>query len=226
MQLLLIGCEYAGTTTLANGIVEWAEKSIGAFQGVPDEYRIHDHFKIPHISHPPEFTEEEHRQILALSPRVKEMMQRHNVFYHLPHQGWGNSVIMIGLYFDDNVYGPLYFDYLSDLAPDDPIMQTRSQFENWLLKGAPEILLVHVKASPEVIRRRMTQDPHPNAVLKEKDVEFVLRRFEEEFDRSDIPRKIVLDTGVTTVDETIGRFALLVKPYLSEVELAALRTDD
>jgi hypothetical protein len=101
-------------------------------------------------------------------------------------------------------------------------MQTRSQFENWLLKGAPDIVLVHVKASSDVIRQRMRQDPHLNAVLKDDDVEHVLSRFEEEFDSSAIPRKLVLDTGVATVDDTIYQFAEQIREYLNEDELAAL----
>ena len=65
MRLILIGCEYAGTTTLANALVRWAEEAMGAFANVPDEYKVHDHFKIPHISHPPGLSDEEQRQILA-----------------------------------------------------------------------------------------------------------------------------------------------------------------
>ena len=42
MYLILAGCEYAGTTTLAHAINEWMQASMGA------EFKlIHDHFKLP-----------------------------------------------------------------------------------------------------------------------------------------------------------------------------------
>ena len=42
MYLILTGCEYAGTTTLAHAINEWMQASMGA------EFKlIHDHFKLP-----------------------------------------------------------------------------------------------------------------------------------------------------------------------------------
>jgi len=202
--LLVVGCEYAGTTVLAEGYIRWAERTRGAFEGVPEEYRIHDHFKFPDVTHPPDFTPEEHEQLMALSPRIKEMIQRHNVFYHLPHQGWKNDVVMIGLYFDDNIYGPLYFDYIHNLAPDDPIMQTRSMFEQWLLKGAPNIQLVHVTASAEVIAQRMRDDPRPNGLLQEKDIDHVLQRFSEECVASTIPNKLTIDTSSLSVEQSVA----------------------
>ena len=42
MYLILIGCEYAGTTTLAHAINEWTKESLGT------EFKlIHDHYKLP-----------------------------------------------------------------------------------------------------------------------------------------------------------------------------------
>ena len=65
MRLILNGCEYAGTTTLAGSISKWATELMGGILG------FHDHWKIPHISHHPH-TDEENEQFLALSPRLKE----------------------------------------------------------------------------------------------------------------------------------------------------------
>ena len=132
MRLLLVGSEYAGARTLARALIEWSRETMDAFAGVPDEYLIHDHFLMPKISHPPELTDEEHEQILRLSPRVKEMIQRHNILYHIPFTTSGADSMIIGLHIEDNVYGPLYFDYLADLDPDDPIMDTRNLFETWI----------------------------------------------------------------------------------------------
>ena len=52
MKLILVGCEYSGTTTLALRIDRWLKGLTG------DGFRlIHDHWKIPHTSgHLPEDT--------------------------------------------------------------------------------------------------------------------------------------------------------------------------
>ena len=216
MRLLLVGCEYAGTTTLANAIVRWAEEAMGAFAGVPEEYKVHDHFKIPHISHPPDLTDEEQNQILGLSPRLKEMVQRHNVYYHLPTAGWAQDSVVLGLHIEDNVYGPLYFGYLEDPDPNDPIMQTRNRFEEWILNVAPDTVLVLVEASPQVITVRMRETPHYNGVLEEKDVEYVLRHFRAEYDKSRLRSKLAIDTTAATIEESLAEFLREVEPYLTE----------
>ena len=52
MRLILIGCEYVGTTTPAYAIDHWMEATIGARFPL-----IHDHWKIPHTSgHPDDST--------------------------------------------------------------------------------------------------------------------------------------------------------------------------
>ena len=45
MNLILIGAEYSGTTTLANKIAEWGTKTLGGQHG------FHDHWKIPYLGH-------------------------------------------------------------------------------------------------------------------------------------------------------------------------------
>ena len=56
MRVIIIGCEYTGTTTLGYGIQEWATQNIGGIEfGL-----VHDHWKIPHTTnHPSDMTEEE-----------------------------------------------------------------------------------------------------------------------------------------------------------------------
>ena len=229
MRLLLVGSEYAGARALARALIEWSRETMGAFIGVPDEYLIHDHFLIPNISHPPEFTDEEQEQILALSPRVKEMIQRHNIFYHIPFSTPGADSVMIGLHIEDNVYGPLYFDYLVNPDPDDPIMMTRNLFEPWINEFAPETVLVLVKASPDAIRKRMVERPHKRGVVQKGDIELVLRRFEEEFDQSALPNKLVIDTTDATVEESVAEFASKVEPFLTDRDRerkASIRGED
>ena len=47
MRLMLAGCEYSGTTTLSCAIAKWARENMGERIG------FHDHWKLPHINHPP-----------------------------------------------------------------------------------------------------------------------------------------------------------------------------
>ena len=102
MRLAISGCEYAGTTTLGYAISGWAKNTFGA--GIV----FHDHFKIPHVSHPPGdsweennkayadwsagkgpdptrmgLTAEEQKLFLALTPNLQEMFHRYNLNYHL-----------------------------------------------------------------------------------------------------------------------------------------------
>jgi len=208
MKLILVGCEYSGTTTLANAINEWAKKALGAGFRI-----IHDHWKIPHTSgHAPTdevhfLTEKEQQQVLALNPKLKEMTQRHSLVYHTPSEPTDHDALMIGYVFDEAVYAPLYFGYG---APGEPEPGDRSAYgrhlEHRLLKAAPETVLVHVKASPEVIAQRMKANPHHNGVLQEQDIEHVLERFEEEVCKSLIRRRITLDTSTATVEETMAEF--------------------
>ena len=96
--------------------------------------------------------------------------------------------------------------------------------EKQILKRTPGIVLVLMKASAKVIKIRMEQNLYPNretlqsqhkskflgeptrGVVLKKDVELVLKRFDEEFDASLIQNKIVLNTTNSTVDETFQEF--------------------
>ncbi len=49
MRVILVGCEYVGTTTLAHAIDDWLETNMGVRFSL-----IHDHWKIPHTSGHPE----------------------------------------------------------------------------------------------------------------------------------------------------------------------------
>ena len=58
MRLILTGCEYSGTTTMAYAISIWAESVMGG------QFGFHDHWKIPHLNHPPDYdTIEETRAV-------------------------------------------------------------------------------------------------------------------------------------------------------------------
>ena len=218
MRLLLNGCEYSGTTTLAEALDRWGMDVMGLGMS------IHDHFKLPDSKpHGDPLTDEEIRQFAALSPRMTEVIQRHNIYYHTPKEvpsKAGNGII-IGLHIDDAVYGPLYWDYgKKGMIGERAIISMH--IEHDLMKFTPETVLVHVGADPDVIARRMEESTHPYPVVKERDIEHVLERFDEENWNSLLGNRIALDTSKATVAETVEEFAEKIVPYLTESDRAAM----
>ena len=218
MKLLITGCEYSGTTTLTKAICEWGESTIGGQWGDG-----HDHFNVPHLSHPPDLTPEEQAQILALSPRVMEIFQRYNIEYHLqPSLMHAPHHILMGMHIDEAVYAPQYYGYGREGE-----YAARSEFarhvEERIMRYAPDFVHVLVKASPEVIAARMQQEPHVNPVLKEQDVELVLRRFEEEYEASRIRNKVAIDTSTSTVQESLDEFVRKIEPFITDADKAGVQ---
>ena len=210
MRLFLIGCEYAGTTTLAHAINAWGRDKLGI-----QFSSIHDHWKLPHmIGHPPDLTPAEQEQVLALTPKILEAFQRHNLYYHTPTKPDDSDYIIIGHYIEDTIYAQLYYEYGQEGQAGDRLIHSKN-IENQIMKYTPQIVLIHVKAAPEVIARRMQANPHPHSLVPPQDIELVLRRFDEEFKRSIIPQKIVLDTSTATVEETVAEFVTKIQPYLT-----------
>ena len=221
MRLVIAGCEYSGTTTLTFAIDDWMRETIGA--GFP---LIHDHWKLPHTSgHPqPNMTEDERRQVLALSPELKEMTQRHSLYYHIQSNSWnGPDWMSIGLHIDDGVYGPMYYGYGGDGEPHDRKV-VGQQVESSILRFAPDVILVHIKASADVIARRMRDNPHAHSPLKEEDIPAILDMYEQARERSLFRHKITLDTSEATVEESVAEFARKVEPFLTEEDRSRILT--
>ncbi len=226
MKLLLMGSGYVGTTTLAKGILRWGEADMGAYFGL-----IHDHWKMPHVTgHWPIDTEafpsaEERRELMDISPKFKEQMQRHSLYYHIQpgafdkgkeeQQGFYPDYLAIGMHIEEAVYGPLYFGYGGDDQPA-PRNVVKKTVERALLKFAPKFVLVHVKADPAVIRQRMADAPHDNPVVRDEDVELVLRRFEDEYEASAIQHKVEIDTSEATEDDILAELIAKLEPHLTD----------
>ena len=156
MYLILIGCEYAGTTTLAHAINEWTKESLGT------EFKlIHDHFKLPDTKpHGLELTPDEIAAFQQLSPRLTEVIQRHNLYYHTPWASGSDENFMgIGLYFEELVYAPQYYGYGGRGDMGDRGVISRN-LEQRILQFRPDAVLVLVEAAPDVIRKRMKESPH------------------------------------------------------------------
>ena len=217
MRLILIGCEYSGTTTLAAAINGWAEKVFGERVG------FHDHWKVPHISHAPH-TDEENEQFMALSPNLKESFQRYHMEYHVSPSFYGDPHhSQVGFHIDEAVYAPLYYGYGGDDEYADRKWLGR-RIEAHIMEVAPDTALILVKASPEVIARRMKENPHPYGLVQEKDIELVLKRFEEEYTRSFLRKKFTLDTNTASVEETLAEFVKEIEVHITPADRLKMLT--
>ena len=163
MRLILVGCEYAGKTTLANSIVGWIEHTFGSSR------TFHDHFSLPCN----EFPVEEQEQLLALSPRLKEMFQRYMMNYHFHPAFYSDpDHNLVGFHIEEAVYAPLYYGYGGRGEYADRAALARA-FDEEIMQHAPDTVLVLVRARPEVIAQRMREQPHERPVVQEKDIEYV-----------------------------------------------------
>lgn len=238
MHLILTGCEYVGTTTLGWAISKWAKKAMGG------HHWFHDHWKIPHVNHPagadlalvdhlyeewesgqgPDPTtiglsSEERNQFLSLSPQLKEMFQRYHMDYHIRPSFYHNMPDhnIIGMHVDEAIYAPLYYGYGGPGEYSERELYLR-YIEERIIELAPHTVNVLVKARPDVIRRRMKSEPHENGLVKDNDIEQILQRFEEEYERSLIRNKFTIDTSNATVEESLEEFLSKFEPFITDTD--------
>ena len=222
MHLYFIGCEYAGKTTLANRILEWGKENMGGIR------HFHDHMTVPCSELDPQ-AKDSYR---AAHPQVKELLQRYMIQYHVGPEMYGDhpDTSHMGLAIEEAVYAPLYYGYGGENS-GSPIRSPKGQrtemaryVERMILQQAPQTVLVLLKASPQVIRQRMEASPHPapdeptRGVVQAKDIEYVLPRFEEEFQWSLLKNKITLDTTSATIEETFAEFLQKHEPYMTDAD--------
>ena len=229
MHLVLVGCEYAGKTTLANEIVKWIGATMGSSRG------FHDHFTIPSS----ELSREDQEYFLGASPRLKEQYQRYIIEYHLHPSFYGDlDHNMVGFHIEEAVYAPLYYGYGGRGETNEKRRFARS-IESEIMERAPDTALVLIKATPGVIEQRMKRFPPPGVVrvehqeqgdmtkgtdkftrgvVQETDIENVLQRFDEEYEDSLLRKKIALDTSTATVEETSNEFVEKIMPHLTEAD--------
>ena len=93
MKLIIVGCEYSGTTTLANLVCDWAAKEMGVKLVTHDHWKIPDIGCYPHLDSASPLTDLESKEILALSPKFKEMLQRQSTIMHLPTEDQGEDYL-------------------------------------------------------------------------------------------------------------------------------------
>jgi hypothetical protein len=219
MRVILVGCEYVGTTTLAHAIDDWLEANMGVRFSL-----IHDHWKIPHTSgHPDDSTPEEQEWLLAASPKFKEMHQRHSLYYHAQYRGIDpDDSMLIGGAIEDGVYGPMYFGYG---GPDHRLDRetVQHQWEETLLYTTDAIVLVHVTADDNVIKQRMQDDPHENMVISEGDIGKVKNRFAELVEWSVLTKKIQVDNS-GSMEDTMAEFVSKMEPYFTDIDRSRMKT--
>ena len=233
MNIILVGCEFAGKTTLANEIVEWSERSLGGSS------HFHDHFTIPST----ELTGDAAEEYRKAHPQIKEMFQRFMISYHVEPAFYNSpDHNLMGAHIEEAVYAPLYYGYGGEdsgspvRSPNGQRTELARHFEEQILERAPETVLVLVKASPDAIRRRMRENAVPDAdtvkaqakskpfgeptrgVVRDQDVELVLDRFQEEFDASLLKNKMVLDTTGAAVEETLAEFVEKMGPFFTDAD--------
>jgi len=209
MRLIIIGCEFAGKSTLAARIREWGEEALG---GITSSF--HDHFVFPDE----EASEEEQKQLMAMVPSLKEKYQRYMINYHFnPAFYSDNDHCVIGFYYSETVYAPLYYEYGRPGEYADRVQMVRA-WDHEVMQIAPDTVLVLMKASPEVIKQRMAAHKERKSILQEKDIEFVLKRFDDLFSGSLIRRRFTLDTSTASIEETFAEFLKNMEPHFTLID--------
>lgn len=216
MKLILVGCEYSGKSTLARSIVEWTNRRSG------EGRTFHDHFTIPNEELSPEAKE----HLMAAPPQLKEMFQRFMIAHHLSHEFFtGPDQNYVGFHIEEAVYAPLYYGYGIKDGASFKERRGRTKMaravETELMRVAPDAVLVLLKATVEVIGRRMRKDPHEHQIVREADIPHVLARFEEEYEESIIEKKFVIDTTNTTPEKTLDEFLKKFEPYFTNADRAS-----
>jgi hypothetical protein len=225
LNLILIGCEWAGKRTLGNQIAKWwSEQTGGEHHPPPEGIHFHDHYTVPHVVHiggHDNHKEQSEKDILKLNPGILEHFQRYQIEYHFGHgfvqegDHWN-----IDWYYGDAVYAPLYWGYGRPGEYGDR-RSSRQHYDEEVLRLIPDTILVLVKATADTIRNRMNKgnSPYPSrhtgTMFKLGDAEYVLDRFQEEFDNSLIAHSFSIDTSSTTPEESLQEFIAKVEPHLT-----------
>jgi len=215
MRLIIVGCEYAGKTTLVNEIVKWRNDLMGppTPKGIVE---FHDHFTLPWVGHWDEISEKDLKTFMSLGPELKEMFQRYQFSYHLENILYNDSDhILVGFHIEESVYAPRYYGYGGHKEYGDRKGLAR-HIDSEINKKAPDTVLILLKATPEVIKQRMQTTPHSRTVLREEDIESVLDEFEEEFRNSFLRYKLTIDTSQSTVKQSLNEFITMIGPLLSD----------
>jgi len=200
VRLILIGCEYAGKTTLVDSLYAWGED-----HGI--HYHLDDHFSIPDKFF---LSPEDQKAMLAVPPIIKERFQRFQIYYHLDVMANYEDCLLGGMHLEEAIYGPRYY------YPGHAWPAYQRKIETHL--PADTILLL-LSARPEVIRQRLARAPHDYSLVPPEDVELISKEFEAEYRASWITRKLQIDTSELTPEGLFTTFMQRVTPFLDTRDL-------
>jgi len=220
MKVILAGIEYVGSTTISRMLSDWKLKNMGEpfFMGL-----IHDHSKLPHTSgHPDDTTLEEQKQILNLSPKLKEMYHRYGMYYHLHHYVQEDD-LSVGFHIEEAVYARRYYGYGLDGEQFDR-NNVFVSIENRIKQITTDpIITVHMVASPDIIESRMfalkDHPEHTNSPLQVEDIEDVMADYQYFISKSDIGPVVKVDTSIDTPEDTLEEVVTLLDPYFTKTDL-------
>jgi len=199
MRLIVIGCEYAGKSTLIGSLGQR-----GRVQGI--NFHLDDHFTIPGEQH---LGAEDKKMMVALTPTIKERFQRFQVYYHIYLLHKYQHIILGGFHIEEAIYGPLYY------YPPRQVTYTREAEAEM----PSDTILTLLTASQEAIAKRMEEKPHEYNVIKKEDIPMLLNRFSEEFRQSKLRRKFQIDTTNLTPEGLLEEFLSSVVPHLNMEDL-------
>ncbi|MQG39931.1 MAG: hypothetical protein FI718_08120 [SAR202 cluster bacterium] len=171
-------------------------------------------------------------ELLKANPGLQQLLQIYNIQNKFT-RGYleMRDLFLIDWYYSDAVYAPIYYGYGGPGQYADRQMIAR-KFDAEVNELMPDMILVLMKASSEVIKKRVEEgiSPFPTRHAKTyfdvKDTELVLERFEEQFEKSLITDKFVLDTTTDTVDQTLQLFKQQIKPFISSKDRIRLLNKD
>jgi len=210
MRLIVIGCEYAGKSTLAQNIRRWSQETMGSFTS-----SFHDHFVLPFKEGSTPEAEEQAQQILHMNRALLERHVDYMMHYHMSSSFYqANDHCVVNWYFGEAVYAPMYYGYGGAGQYADRRVMAR-YYDSQVMAVAPDTVLILLKASPHVLRQRMELEPCPQCPLKAQDIELVVQRFEEEYEASLIRQRFTLDTSSASAEETLQEFVRCIAPTLN-----------
>ena len=224
MKALMVGCEYVGTSTLMKELVKWSHRVMGEGKGF---WGYHGHWTLPDtnghctiVTEMDEYnfnTPEEQAQIMALSPKTKELIQRHSLAYHTGPaslRGDGDN-LFIGLHIENAIYGRRYYGYFQGETGEFERDYILRHTDMDIMEHDPRFVLILVTASRDAIAERMKANPHPFHQVPEEDIQAVLDEFETEFNESTIATKIKIDTTEGTVEENLAELIEKLEPHFT-----------
>ncbi len=205
MKIIAIGCEYAGVSTLLDGLLKWGRERNWNFH-------LDDHFAIPDRFH---LEPAEQREMVGLSPALKERFQRMQIAYHFGVLKRYDHCLFSGYHIEEEIYGPRYYypgmqsSPASSVEPDIPA----------------DAILVHLHARAEVIEARMTADPHEFQVIEGNDIPELLGLFADGYRKSTLHNRFEIDTSDMSGDELLSQALTSARPLLTVKDLLLLAHD-